>query len=74
MRFCRNIGFSSIGHEEDVIMKSYLDTEKANMKTLGGSSALYFYFHLLVIHELGIIIPSMPFEANFLEAANVAPS
>lgn len=34
----------------------------------------YFYLHLLVINELGVLIPCTPFEGNFLETVNVTLS
>lgn len=47
--------------------------EIANMVTLGGVSVPYFYLHLPAIHELGVSLTFTPFEADFLEIANVAP-
>lgn len=42
------------------------------MATLGDSFTPYFYLNLHVIHELGVLIPFTPFEANFLETASVS--
>lgn len=36
--------------------------------------ALYFYFHLLVIHEFRVLIPLTHFKSNFKVTANVFPS
>lgn len=34
----------------------------------------YFYLHLYVIHDLGVLIPFMPFEVDFLETVKIFPS
>lgn len=60
----------SIGHKEDVILEPLSKMERANMATLDGSFFPYFYLHLLLIHELGVLIPFTPFEADFLATAN----
>lgn len=44
------------------------------MDTSGEASSCYFYFHLLVIHELGVLVPFTSFEMDFLTIANVSPS
>lgn len=73
-RFCQDIGFSNTWHEEDVILEPCSEMKIANMATRGTSSAPYFYFHLHVIHELGVLIPFTPFETYLLTITNVAPS
>lgn len=44
--------------------------ERDHMETMGGSSTSYFYLHLPVIHELGVMIPFTPFKSYFLTNAN----
>lgn len=73
-RFRQNIRFSSTRHKEDVILEPCSEMKKANMDNFGGLSAPYFYLHLPAIHELGILIPFVPFEAYFLATTNFAPS
>lgn len=48
--------------------------KRVNMATAGGLCAPYFYLRLLVIFELGVMIPFKPFEVDFLATINVAPS
>lgn len=36
-------------------------------------SISYIYVHLLVIYDFGVLIPSMSFQANFLETVDVSP-
>ncbi|KAI5442031.1 hypothetical protein KIW84_011192 [Lathyrus oleraceus] len=66
---------ASTGHkEEDVILEPYFETERANTVTMSGSFDPYFYLHLPIIHELGLLIPFTPFESDFLTTINVVPS
>lgn len=44
------------------------------MATLCGSYTFYFYLHIPFIHELGVLIPFMLFEVNFLVTANFSPT
>lgn len=72
--FYRNIRFPSIGPIEDVILESCLETKRDNMAYLGGLFTSHFCLHVPVIHELDVLIPFAPFEADFLETTNVSPS
>lgn len=73
-RFSQGIGFSNTRHRENIILEPYSKLERANMATTCGSSTPYFYLHLPVIYELGILIPFTPFEVDFLVTINVTPS
>lgn len=42
------------------------------MDVMDGSLIPYFYFHLPIIHDLEVLIPFTPFEAEFLVIMNVA--
>lgn len=44
------------------------------MDTSDDLSALYFYLHLPVIYDLGVVVPFTSFETGFLFAINVGPS
>lgn len=44
------------------------------MNTSDDLFALYFYLHLPVIYELGVLVPFTSFETKFLTVVNVAPS
>lgn len=48
--------------------------ESPNMAILDGSSTTYFYLHLSIIYDLGVLIVFMTFEVEFSAAANVDPS
>lgn len=51
--FRRNIMFSSIEHEYDLILEPYSEIERTNMATIGGLPIRYFYLNLPIIHGLG---------------------
>lgn len=63
-RFFQDIGFSSIGHKEE-ILEPCSEIKRANMATVGGSFAYYFYLYLPIIHKLEVLIPFTPFEEDF---------
>lgn len=44
------------------------------MVSMDGSRTLYFYLHLLIIQDLGVLLHFMLFKADFLATANVSPS
>lgn len=73
-KFHQGIGFSSTGRDQNVVIEPCSKTKRANMTTTDGSSAPCFYFYLLVIHELGVLIPFTSFEEDFLATINVPPS
>lgn len=69
-----NITFSSTGHEYDMILELCSEVQRANMAILWGLSTLYFKSHFPLIHELGVLIPFVLFEEEFLVISNVALS
>lgn len=69
MAFRRQIGLSSTRHEEDVILEPCSKGERDNMVIMDGSLIAYFYFHLLVIYDLGVLIPFTLLRAEFLTTA-----
>lgn len=44
------------------------------MVVLNDSPTPYFYLHLPIIHDLGVLMPFMSCETEFLASTNVAPS
>lgn len=61
-------------HKKDVILEPCYEWEEANVASADDSLVTYFYFHLPVIYDLGILIIFPVFEAEFLTTVNVAPS
>ncbi|KAI5383945.1 hypothetical protein KIW84_071070 [Lathyrus oleraceus] len=57
----------------DVLMEHYSRDKRANMNTFGDSSDIYFYLHLPVIYDLGVLVPFTFFEIELLTIVNVAP-
>lgn len=72
-KFCHDINFSSMGRERDVLMEHCSRDEREDMDTSGDPSSLYFYLHLSVIYDLGVIVPFSSLETRFLTTINVAP-
>lgn len=70
-RFHQNIGFSSTGREEEVVLDPCSKTKKSNMATRGSSSAPYFYFYIIDIHKFRVLIPFAYSEEDFLAIINV---
>lgn len=60
-----DISFSSIGRERDVLIEHYLCGKRANMDNSEDPFVLYFYFHLPIICDLGVLDPFTSFEHNF---------
>lgn len=56
------------------LMEHCFKDERANMDTSSDPYALYFYLHLPIIYDLGVLVPFSSFETKFLITANVAPS
>lgn len=56
--------------EENIILKLCSKMERVNMAIIAGLFAPYFYFHLLVIHELEGLISFTLFEADFFATFN----
>lgn len=44
------------------------------MDTSSESYAPYFYIHLPIIHELGVLVSFTSFKVDFMKNVNVAPS
>lgn len=57
-----------------VLMKHCLDEGRVNMDTSEDTSALYFYLHLLIVYDLGVMVPFTSLKIEFLIVVNVAPS
>ncbi|KAI5408326.1 hypothetical protein KIW84_054233 [Lathyrus oleraceus] len=72
-KFHHGILFSNIRRERVVLMDYCSKGERADMDTFGDPYALYFYLHLPIIHDFGVLISFSYFEIEFLIAANVAP-
>lgn len=72
--FRSDIRFSSTEREEDMVLESCLGKERHNMDTSDEPFYPYFYLHLLVIHELWVLIPFTSFDGDFLVIINVVPS
>lgn len=52
---------SNTRHEDDVILEPCCGEERANMPVLDSYPIPNFYLNFYVIHDLGILIPFMPF-------------
>lgn len=72
--FRQQIKLSNTGNKDNEILESCSKEERVNMASLDGCLTFYFYFHLIVIHDLGFLIPFMSFEVEFLAFANFALS
>lgn len=55
-------------------MKHCLDEGRENMDTSEDISALYLYLHLLIVYDLGVMVPFTSFKIEFLIVFNVALS
>lgn len=69
--FQQYIKISNIEHEDNVILEQTLKGREPTW-VLDGSHTTYFYLHLPVIHDLGVLIPFTLFKAEFLEISNVS--
>lgn len=73
-KFHHDIHFSNMGLEMDVFMENCYKDERADMDTSSDPSALYFYLHLLIFYDLGVLFPFSSFETRFFTTVNVSPS
>ncbi|CAI8584292.1 unnamed protein product [Vicia faba] len=73
-KFRHGISFSSTSRERDMLMDHCSSDERENMDTSDDPSALYFYMHLPIIYDLGVMVPFTFFEIEFLTGINVTPS
>lgn len=65
------IRLSNIGHKQDVILDPCFERERANIAIKDWFPTPYLYLQLIIIHELGVLIPFTPFEAKLLVVAKV---
>lgn len=70
-KFRHGISFSSTSRERDVLIESIVQVMKEKMWIL--SAALYFYTHLPIIYDMGVLVHFTSIKIEFLTAVNVAP-
>lgn len=74
MVFQQYIRIFNTRNEGNVILEPFSERERANMAIVDDFSIPYFYFHLPVIYDSGVLIPMKSFKTEFLTTANVSPS
>lgn len=72
--FLWQIRLSNTRHEYYVILKSCFEEKRVNMVALDSSPIHYFYFHLSIINDLGVLILVTLYKVKFPADVNVASS